>query len=94
MRTRVCETLPGRVQFVRRERRLRFAGRDVCFGRGRLAAGGSLAALVYVHVDTDARPGVARAPGPPRLAANADRARRRAHCGSSGGQRDATARSR
>jgi uncharacterized repeat protein (TIGR01451 family) len=77
VRTRVCETLPARVQFVRATRRVRFVGRDVCFDRRRLGAGASLATLVVVHVDTDARPGMARARAT-ATAANADRAGARA----------------
>lgn len=73
-RTRVCERLPARVQFVEATRPMRFAGRSVCFAGGRLGAGRSLAALVYVHVDTDARPGMARARAT-ATAANADRVR-------------------
>jgi hypothetical protein len=57
----VCETLPGRVQFVQASRRATFTGRRLCFRRTRLVPGGSMAAVVYVHVDTDARPGMARA---------------------------------
>jgi uncharacterized repeat protein (TIGR01451 family) len=75
---RVCETLPGRVQFVQASRRARFTGRRLCFRRTRLPAGGSMAALVYVHVDTDARPGMARARAT-ATARNASRASARAH---------------
>jgi uncharacterized repeat protein (TIGR01451 family) len=74
---RVCQTLPGRVQFVQATRRVRFAGRRLCFRHRRLASGGSVAALLYVHVDTDARPGMARARAT-ATAANADVARARA----------------
>jgi hypothetical protein len=73
-RTRVCERLPARVQFVGATRRVRLTGRSLCFAGGRLGAGRSLAALVYVHVDTDARPGMARARAT-ATAANADRVR-------------------
>jgi uncharacterized repeat protein (TIGR01451 family) len=74
---RVCETLPGRVQFVQASRRVRFAGRRVCFREKRLSPGASVAALVYVHVDTDASPGMARARAS-ATASNAERARARA----------------
>lgn len=76
-RTRVCETLPGRVQFVQASRPARFHGRDLCFDRGRLAGGDSLAAVIYVHVDTDAPAGMARASAV-ATASNAGRARARA----------------
>jgi uncharacterized repeat protein (TIGR01451 family) len=72
MRTRVCQALPGRVQFVQASRRVAFRGRRACFGRGRLSAGRSMVAVVYVHVDTDARAGMARASAS-AAAANADR---------------------
>jgi uncharacterized repeat protein (TIGR01451 family) len=74
---RVCQTLPGQVQFVEATRRVRFAGRRLCFRHRRLASGGSVAALVHVHVDTDARPGMARARAT-ASAANANLARARA----------------
>jgi hypothetical protein len=77
LRARVCARLPATVQFVRASRRMRFSGRELCFGRRRLAAARSLAALVWVHVDTDARPGMARARAT-ATAANADRATARA----------------
>jgi uncharacterized repeat protein (TIGR01451 family) len=73
-RTRVCERLPARVQFVQATRRVTFRGRDLCFRRTRLGAGGSMAALVYVHVDTDARAGMAHASAT-ATAANAKRVR-------------------
>jgi uncharacterized repeat protein (TIGR01451 family) len=76
-RTRVCQTLPGEVQFVQATRRVRFRGRRLCFGRARLGRGRSLVALVYVHVDTDARAGMAHA-WATAAAANADSARARA----------------
>jgi hypothetical protein len=73
----VCETLPGRVQFVQASQRASFTGRRLCFRRTRLAPGGSMAAVVSVHVDTDARPGMARARAT-ATARNADRAHARA----------------
>jgi hypothetical protein len=75
--TRVCEALPDPVQFVDASRAVFFKGRSVCFDRGRVGPGESLVALVYVHVDVDARAGMvdARATA---VAANADRARARA----------------
>ena len=77
MSTRVCQALPGRVQFVQASRRVAFRGRSVCFGRGRLGGGRSMFAIVYVRVDTDARAGMARASATAR-AANADRVGARA----------------
>jgi hypothetical protein len=77
VRARVCTRLPASVQFVRASRSMRFAGRELCFGRHRLAPGSALAARVVVHVDTDARPAVIRAHAT-ATAANADRARARA----------------
>jgi hypothetical protein len=76
-RTRVCQTLPAHMQFVRASRRLRFRGRDLCFDRSRLTPGDALATLVYVHVDTDAPAGLARARAVAR-ASNSDRAEARA----------------
>jgi hypothetical protein len=76
-RARVCQMLPAHVQFVRASRRLRFRGRSLCFDRRHLSAGGSVATLVYVHVDTDAPAGMARARAVAR-ASNADRAVARA----------------
>jgi hypothetical protein len=77
VRARICERLPGRVQFVRASRHVRFAGPELCFGRRRLPGGSALTARVLVHVDTDARPGLTSARAT-ATAANADRARARA----------------
>jgi hypothetical protein len=73
-RMRVCERLPRRVQFVRATRRVRFRGRDLCFDRARLGGRRAITARVYVHVDNDARPGMAHAHAT-ATASNANRAR-------------------
>jgi len=60
-RTRVCQRLPGRVQYAAATRRVRFAGRSVCFRAGTLGPGGRASARIRVRVNRDARPGSARA---------------------------------
>jgi hypothetical protein len=76
-RTRVCELLPGKVQFAGASRRVEFSGRRICFRAGRLRPGRSVAARIHVYVNRDARPGRARARAS-ATAANARHARARA----------------
>jgi hypothetical protein len=76
-RTRVCQRLPGRVQYAAATRRVRFVGRSVCFDAGALRPGERAGARIRVRVNVDARPGRARARAVVS-AANARSARARA----------------
>jgi uncharacterized repeat protein (TIGR01451 family) len=57
----VCTQLPRVVQFVRATAGVRFAGSQLCFGRGRLAPGARMAAHLVAHIDVDAEGGMTRA---------------------------------
>ena len=77
LQTRVCARLPRVVRFVRATAGVRFAGRELCFRRGRLGPGARAAARLVAHIDVDAEGGMTRARAT-AIAANAGRVRARA----------------